>query len=898
MSKLYPPSIEGKLPACAGDVLVVPFTMNRAVSVNEVGGMSAIIKTISTGAVLGVLSGAFSPGQNTGKYSANFDLSQLKTSLNMGQYYKVQIAYKHIRDGSIGYYSSVGVFKKTTTPSVTIPQLDNNMYSGYDYTGLYSQQNGDTTEKAYSYCFELYDAENNLIDTSGIQIHDSSKDNINTSESQDTWKSNIELQKDIPYQVVYKVTTMNGLEVASRPYMVINQDSIDIDLNIQLNSKLLHENGSIKLSIVSKTVGSSLISGNFILVRSSSINNFTSWDEVYRFDYLNVALSDTDSIEIWEDYTVQQGEEYLYALQAYNSKGLYSNRMNSVDGKIKVDFEDIFICDADRQLKVRFNPKVSSFKNNVVESKIDTIGSKYPFIFKNGYVHYKEFQISGLISMLCDENETFYKQPITTNETGTRVSTPSYLFPSNKLSTDLTAENIYNERQFKLEVLEWLNNGKPKIFRSATEGNYIVRIMNVSLTPNDTLGRMLHSFQCTAYEIADWNFNNLNQLNLINIPNGRSANVKIAQIQPSKMMEITDAEKFQEIYPIFEQSNTDIVRFKIGAYNVNITEATPGTTIAFTFADTTGESINIEIGGTGAYYVQMPRSITVFQIQLKRGKWDDMKITFEYDDYTPTDAFSQISNFTTTDEIRRIVGPGYTINLMVDRNYGSASVNNILTDIRREIGTIHYLRAEKRFVQEVWPTGNGKWSRNPSLNDIIQDDEWVSIYLYHNNATDTYYSGNMKTRIAGEPDYRLGFNDDPNEFIDLGGNGYNEWDEIGIPEMDEQNRPKYGPTLGRIDALRNIKDLSTLRVGNGVMIDIAYRVRVKEYVIEDTDNATREAKRAWLGAKNYLEAMLKDNDNIYITAQDIERQRLDTNEAYEKFIITLREALKKEGVVE
>jgi hypothetical protein len=83
---------------------------------------------------------------------------------------------------------------------------------------------------------------------------------------------------------------------------------------------------------------------------------------------------------------------------------------------------------------------------------------------------------------------------------------------------NLSSENIYNERQFKLSVLEWLNDGNPKMFRSPTEGNYIVRLMNVSLTPNDTLGRMLHTFQCTAYEIAEWNFNNLLDLKLVNLP--------------------------------------------------------------------------------------------------------------------------------------------------------------------------------------------------------------------------------------------------------------------------------------------------------------------------------------------------------------------------------------------
>ena len=74
---------------------------------------------------------------------------------------------------------------------------------------------------------------------------------------------------------------------------------------------------------------------------------------------------------------------------------------------------------------------------------------------------------------------------------------------------NLVANNIANEREFKLAVLDWLNNGEPKLFRSPTEGNYIVRILNVSLTPNDTLGRMLHTFSATAYEVAEYNYNNL-----------------------------------------------------------------------------------------------------------------------------------------------------------------------------------------------------------------------------------------------------------------------------------------------------------------------------------------------------------------------------------------------------
>jgi hypothetical protein len=41
--------------------------------------------------------------------------------------------------------------------------------------------------------------------------------------------------------------------------------------------------------------------------------------------------------------------------------------------------------------------------------------------------------------------------------------------------------------------------------------------MNTSLSPNDTLGRMLHTFSSTAYEIADLNYDNLLEYKIIDI---------------------------------------------------------------------------------------------------------------------------------------------------------------------------------------------------------------------------------------------------------------------------------------------------------------------------------------------------------------------------------------------
>ena len=137
---------------------------------------------------------------------------------------------------------------------------------------------------------------------------------------------------------------------------------------------------------------------------------------------------------------------------------------------------------------------------------MDTIGSKYPFIFRNNTVKYKEVPISGLISykldpenLFMDDNDIWFKKEKTLK--GENINSSAW--KEENWTHNLTDINIAAERAFRLEVMDWLENGRPKLFKSPTEGNYILRLMNVSLTPVDTLGRMLYSFNATGYEIED-----------------------------------------------------------------------------------------------------------------------------------------------------------------------------------------------------------------------------------------------------------------------------------------------------------------------------------------------------------------------------------------------------------
>ena len=56
--------------------------------------------------------------------------------------------------------------------------------------------------------------------------------------------------------------------------------------------------------------------------------------------------------------------------------------------------------------------------------------------------------------------------------------------------------------------MDFLYKNQVKLFRSSTEGNILVKLTNISLTPKRELGRLLYSFSCTAVEIDEDNINN------------------------------------------------------------------------------------------------------------------------------------------------------------------------------------------------------------------------------------------------------------------------------------------------------------------------------------------------------------------------------------------------------
>ena len=221
------------------------------------------------------------------------------------------------------------------------------------------------------------------------------------------------------------------------------------------------------------------------------------WEKV-----LTLANSDftAGSVWHWRDYTVENGHAYKYAM-SYVNGGLYTYYLP--EEAIVADFEDIFLITKEKVLKIKYNPSVTNWKIVVQENITNTLGSQYPFVRRSGKVKYRQFSLGGLISCRDDELQVtnLDLHPFITEDDmygAGRDTIAAY----NNLSGVTYATDRIKEKFYREAVSAFLEDGEVKLFKSPTEGNVLVHLGSVSFTPNEQLGRLLHSFTAQATEVA------------------------------------------------------------------------------------------------------------------------------------------------------------------------------------------------------------------------------------------------------------------------------------------------------------------------------------------------------------------------------------------------------------
>ena len=306
---------------------------------------------------------------------------------------------------------------------------------------------------------------------------------------------------DIDYSLVFK-----RLNPISINLIMLENDEWHI-LDGITNLGLEEDEGRVGIKLF--TGSDDPFTGNVVIRRASSRTKFEIWEDIQIFQFNNQIINDLD---IWYDYTIESGVWYKYGIQAINNKNERS-RLITTNPIIRNFNFSYLLGENNQQLKLMFNNDMGSFSRQILENHIDTIGGKYAIFSRNAAADYKVFPVNGLISFYMDENNTFTNKKIVYNGNDIVELYQNY----NEANKIVQYDYIY-EREFRNLVSNFLYDGKPKLFKSPTEGNILVRITDVSMSPQQGLNRIIYSFSAQAFEIAENTIDNYKKYNLIILP--------------------------------------------------------------------------------------------------------------------------------------------------------------------------------------------------------------------------------------------------------------------------------------------------------------------------------------------------------------------------------------------
>ena len=327
------------------------------------------------------------------------------------------------------------------------------------------------------------------------------------------------------YEIIINFKTLSGYSSISQYIYKINIKDPNIEqVPFYFQTYPSPDTGDIKIRIFGGA--NEPLKQNFLIQRSSSENNFSSWENLAIVQFQSDKMDGTiQSVEIqsaeemdlitsngqttapnsdtinlfmyeWADKTIKSGIFYKYAVapiykaiisnnntqmveQILSSKSFVTGPFKQNNKPYTCIFDDMFLTgNGGQNLRIKYNPSISNFKYNIQENIQTTLGSKYPFINRNGKQKYRSFSIGGLITMFMDINDrmnvpavfndskisnkegSIEPEPIIIKVSESQFNNIKTLFPTNLQPGPQELLNRYsNEQLNNIKILEdlWKN---------------------------------------------------------------------------------------------------------------------------------------------------------------------------------------------------------------------------------------------------------------------------------------------------------------------------------------------------------------------------------------------------------------------------------------------------------
>ncbi|MCI7527386.1 MAG: hypothetical protein MSA65_03690 [Mollicutes bacterium] len=325
-----------------------------------------------------------------------------------------------------------------------------------------------------------------------------------------SFQGTVILQKYTQYNLEIEFETVDNFVFSTFNHFTITQIEADDVLPIEdIVVKPIYEQNSLLINFLCNNNFSSIIA----IKRTDSDSNFTKWIDVFYgqiSDNFSISpqLTLLTSKELqeyhnpninfgfsWIDRTIESGKEYKYCIQRRRSE-IRAGLINKYSNAQSIVFDNISLLgERGQELQIVFDPSIDNYSQHYADSITETFG-QYPFVGRKGRINYKQFSLSGTISHDGDFEEQFYQ----------------YNNNDNLSSTD---NDIVREKNFRDKVINFLYDNNIKLFKSATEGNILVKLTDISFSPKKELGRRIYSFSATATEIDNFSYSNCIKYNLV-----------------------------------------------------------------------------------------------------------------------------------------------------------------------------------------------------------------------------------------------------------------------------------------------------------------------------------------------------------------------------------------------
>ena len=282
------------------------------------------------------------------------------------------------------------------------------------------------------------------------------------------------------------------------------------------------------------------------------------------------------------------------------------------------------------------------------------------------------------------------------------------------ITPDLTDNNIYIERKFREKAEEFLNDFNVKLYRSATEGNIVVALMNITLKPVETLGRMLYEFSATAYELTDSSLEELDKYGIISIGEEQSSREIIESLYSFGQIRVNPLKSANENKSII--NITDLIKDDAYFKVTGTTEEYALSDIKRVWIESDGIPVSaflrFSINGTD---ILIPSNkIYTLNIPAKTDasggssddSYDGAEITLNSIDVTSTYSYSVIINYICIVSLRQQqevgqVGPPEDI-LDFGQTVWNGETNNIISFIKDDIARKNEFSTDE----------NGEWRKD------------------------------------------------------------------------------------------------------------------------------------------------------------------------------------------